>query len=102
MNQRSGGPSPTSNGEARDSGPVSIAPVTPLTPREGEVLFWITEGKRDGEIAAILGIGVRTINKHAQRIFQKLGVETRTAAARWALDCRSGPAGGGSQSPSRT
>jgi DNA-binding CsgD family transcriptional regulator len=56
-----------------------------LTPREREVLAWLVEGKRDGEIAAILGASVNTIHKHVQHILAKLGVETRTAAACWAL-----------------
>ena len=52
-----------------------------LTGREVEVLHWMAEGKRDGEIAVILGIGVRTVHRHAAHLFAKLGVETRTAAA---------------------
>ncbi len=52
-----------------------------LTGREVEVLHWMAEGKRDGEIAIILGISVRTVNRHAAHLFAKLGVETRTAAA---------------------
>jgi DNA-binding CsgD family transcriptional regulator len=52
-----------------------------LTPREAEVLLWITEGKTNSEIASILGCRTATINKHAERIFAKLSVETRTAAA---------------------
>ncbi len=52
-----------------------------LTGREVEVLHWIAEGKRDGEIAVILGISARTVNRHAGHVFAKLGVETRTAAA---------------------
>ena len=52
-----------------------------LTAREVEVLHWMAEGKRDGEIALILGIGVRTVHRHAANLFAKLGVETRTAAA---------------------
>ena len=51
-----------------------------LTGREVEVWHWIAEGKRDGEIAVILGISVRTVNRHAAHLFAKLGVETRTAA----------------------
>ena len=55
-----------------------------VTPREREVLAWLTSGKTDKDIAAILGISPRTIHKHLQRIYDKLGVETRTAAAmRW-------------------
>ena|SRR6516165_5780596 len=52
-----------------------------LTTREAEVLLWISQGKRNGEIAAILETSKRTVDKHAQRIFCKLMVETRTAAA---------------------
>jgi DNA-binding CsgD family transcriptional regulator len=52
-----------------------------LTPRETEVLHWIIQGKRDGEISRIAGASVRTIETHVRRILGKLGVETRTAAA---------------------
>ena len=52
----------------------------PLTAREREVLHWLSGGKTDRDIAAILGISPRTIHKHLQRIYEKLGVETRTAA----------------------
>jgi DNA-binding CsgD family transcriptional regulator len=56
-----------------------------LTPREREVMRWLTEGKRDGEIAIILGLSPRTVEKHASHILHKLNVETRTAAA---SECR--------------
>jgi ribose transport system substrate-binding protein len=52
-----------------------------LTSRETEVLQWVRQGKRDSEIALILGISTRTAEKHVSRILQKLSVETRTAAA---------------------
>ena len=52
-----------------------------LTPREAEVLFWLTQGKTSPEIAVILDAALNTIKKHAQNIFSKLGVENRTAAA---------------------
>ena len=52
-----------------------------LTGREGEVLGWLAEGKRNDEIALILGISPRTVHKHVEHLFAKLGVETRTAAA---------------------
>lgn len=51
-----------------------------LTPRESEVLEWIAHGKRDAEIAIILGTRRRTISNHVYRLLGKLGVETRTAA----------------------
>jgi DNA-binding CsgD family transcriptional regulator len=56
-----------------------------LTPRECEVLFWIGQGKTDGEIALICSISHRTVQKHAENIYIKLGVETRTAAVMAAL-----------------
>ena len=51
-----------------------------LTRREIEVLDWITHGKRDAEIATILGISARTIGKHVENILRKLQVENRSAA----------------------
>jgi len=57
----------------------------PLTPREREVLQWVAAGKTDRDIAAIVGLGVRTVHKHLQHIYAKLGVETRTAAVMRAL-----------------
>lgn len=56
-----------------------------LTPRESEILYWIAEGKSDEVIAMILGISTRTVQKHVEHIFQKLSVETRTAAVRCAI-----------------
>jgi DNA-binding NarL/FixJ family response regulator len=52
-----------------------------LTVREAEVLLWISRGKANRDVAQILGISPRTINKHLERIFEKLGVENRSAAA---------------------
>ncbi len=52
-----------------------------LTPRELEVLGWVAAGKTYRDVAAILGCSHRTVHKHLQRIYVKLGVETRTAAA---------------------
>lgn len=56
------------------------ASVPHLTPREREVIHWVREGKRDREIAVILGLSPRTVEKHVGHILEKLGVETRTAA----------------------
>lgn len=52
-----------------------------LTPRESEVLTWISRGKTNQEIAMILDFSPRTVNKHLEQIFRKLGVENRTTAA---------------------
>jgi DNA-binding CsgD family transcriptional regulator len=65
--------------------PLEIFAPLGLSGRETEVLKWLAEGKRDGEIAIILGISPRTVNHHVARICTKLGVETRTAAATCAL-----------------
>ena len=56
-----------------------------LTQREEEVLRWLSLGKRNTEIAMILGISPRTVQKHVEHVFEKLGVENRTAlvAATW-------------------
>ena len=53
-----------------------------LTPREREVFRWMREGKRNGEIAVILGRSVRTIEKHVENILHKTSAETRGAAVR--------------------
>ena len=52
-----------------------------LTPRESEVLIWISRGKTNQEIAMILDFSPRTVNKHLEQIFRKLCVENRTTAA---------------------
>jgi DNA-binding CsgD family transcriptional regulator len=56
-----------------------------LTPREAEVLAWVAQGKSNGMIGSILRISPRTVQKHLQRTFPKLGVESRTEAATHAL-----------------
>ncbi|MCS0582165.1 response regulator transcription factor [Massilia pinisoli] len=52
-----------------------------LTQRESEVLHWVIQGKTNRDIGDILGMSPRTVNKHLEHVFEKLGVETRTAAA---------------------
>ncbi|WP_299176514.1 response regulator transcription factor [uncultured Neptuniibacter sp.] len=52
-----------------------------VTERESEVLHWVANGKTNREIAEILEMSPRTVNKHLEQIFPKLGVENRTAAA---------------------
>ena len=59
-----------------------------LTAREQDVVQWLSTGKTDRDIAAILGISPRTVHKHLQRIYEKLGVETRTAAVARVLGMR--------------
>lgn len=67
--------------------PLNASPETDrllqasLTPRETEVLTWLARGKTNRDIAEILGMSHRTVNKHLEHVFEKLGVETRAAAA---------------------
>lgn len=56
-----------------------------LTARESEVLLWIARGKANKDIAAILGLSPRTVNKHLEQIYAKLGVENRSSAAALAV-----------------
>lgn len=51
------------------------------------MLLWIAQGKTNREIGQILSLSPRTVNKHLEQVFRKLGVENRTAAAAMALRC---------------
>ena len=62
---------------------VPLSALSPLFPRQADVLGWIAAGKRNGEIATILAISERTVEKHVEKIFEALNVETRSAAASW-------------------
>lgn len=63
-----------------------------LTEREIEVLRWVACGKTNKDIGDILGLSPRTVNKHLEHIYVKLGVETRTAATSVALAAMAEPA----------
>lgn len=52
-----------------------------LTDREAEVLLWISRGKTNRGISEILGISPRTVNKHLEEVFEKMGIENRASAA---------------------
>jgi DNA-binding CsgD family transcriptional regulator len=56
-----------------------------LTPRESEVLAWVAKGKTNADVGVILQMSDRTVQKHLEHIYQKLGVETRTTATVRAL-----------------
>lgn len=58
-----------------------------VTGREADVLLWVAKGKTNREIAQILDMSPRTVNKHLEQIFRKLGVENRTSAAATTLRC---------------
>lgn len=60
--------------------PTATLEALGLTPREAEVLTWVAQGKTNREVGIILGASGRTIQKHLEHIFQKIGVESRTAA----------------------
>ncbi len=69
---------------AKDTGadlPAEFSSELGLTTREGEVLSWLSKGKTNRDIAQILGLSPRTVDKHLEQIYAKLGVENRTAAA---------------------
>ncbi len=61
-----------------------------LTRRQREIMDWIAEGKTSAEAAIILGISPRTVEKHLEAVFQRLGVENRIAAMRRYLDLKRG------------
>lgn len=63
-----------------------------LTFREAEILMWISRGKTNKEVGIILGSSPRTVNKHLEHIFEKLGVSTRAAAVTMALQQSNGNA----------
>jgi DNA-binding response OmpR family regulator/DNA-binding CsgD family transcriptional regulator len=66
--------------------PTVLMRTLQITGREAEVLYWVALGKTNPDIAAILSMSPRTVNKHLEHIFTKLNVETRTAAAGVALN----------------
>jgi DNA-binding response OmpR family regulator/DNA-binding CsgD family transcriptional regulator len=63
------------------AGPAALLDLG-LTPREAEILYWLAEGKTNDAIATILGSSRRTVEKHVEHVFEKLGVENRASAAR--------------------
>ena len=72
--------------EENDASAVeSLIAAFRLTQREAEVLYWVVRGKTSKDIGDILGSSPRTVDKHLEHVFEKLGVETRTAAANLAM-----------------
>lgn len=67
--------------EVREDGKIAaLQKQGSLTRREAEVLLWVSYGKTNKTVSEILGISPRTVNKHLEQVFRKLGVETRAAA----------------------
>jgi len=69
--------------------PLSALIHLGLTHRESEILSWVAQGKTNPEIGTILGISPRTVQKHLERVYSRLGVENRHAAMRMVLDAES-------------
>lgn len=57
-----------------------------LSGRECEILYWISQGKSNGDIAFILNLSIGTVKKHVANIYDKLGIRTRAAATALAME----------------
>jgi CheY-like chemotaxis protein/DNA-binding CsgD family transcriptional regulator len=68
-----------------DWNPQLLREKLKLTFREAEILMWIARGKTNKEIGIILSTSPRTVNKHLEHVFEKLGVSTRAAAVAMVL-----------------
>ena len=73
------------------SSPGPLQRTLHVTAREAEVLLWVAQGKSNGDIAIILEMSEKTVKQHLGAVFQKLGVESRTAATFRALEVLSAP-----------
>jgi DNA-binding response OmpR family regulator/DNA-binding CsgD family transcriptional regulator len=72
--------------EADDAAALeALALAFGLTPKEAEVLYWVVKGKTNRDIGDILGSSPATVKKHLEHVYEKLGVETRNAAAAVAI-----------------
>jgi DNA-binding CsgD family transcriptional regulator len=72
--------------EADDAAALeALALAFGLTPREAEALYWVAKGKTNRDIGEIVGASPATVKKHLEHVYEKLGVETRNAAAAVAL-----------------
>jgi DNA-binding NarL/FixJ family response regulator len=74
------------------SDPTPLVQKLGLTDREAETLLWVAQGKSNADIASILGNSEKTVKKTMGHIFEKLGLESRTAAALRAAEILSAPA----------
>lgn len=63
----------------------ALEELLPLTKREAEVLLWVAHGKSNKEIAEILAMSPRTVNKHLEQIYPKIQADNRTAATSIAI-----------------
>ena len=74
------------------SSPAPLVEKLGLTDREAETLLWVAQGKSNADVATILGNSEKTVKKTMGHIFEKLGLESRTAAALRAVEILSSPA----------
>ena len=65
--------------------PVILEESLSITSREAQVLLWLAHGKTNREIAEILQMSPRTVNKHLEQMYPKVGADNRTAAASVAI-----------------
>lgn len=68
------------------SSPLPLQRALGLTPREAEVLLWVAQGKSNADVGNIIGCSEKTVKQHISNIFDKLGVENRTAASLAAIE----------------
>jgi len=65
---------------------LPLVQILGLTDREAEVVLWVAQGKSNLDVATILGMSEKTVKKHLGNVFEKLGVESRTAATLRAIE----------------
>jgi DNA-binding NarL/FixJ family response regulator len=73
------------------SSPAPLVKKLGLTEREAETLLWVAQGKSNADVAVILGIAEKTVKKMMGNVFEKLGLESRTAAALQAIEVLAAP-----------
>ena len=66
--------------DARMLTQAALCRLLPFTTREAEVFCWVAQGKTNAEIGLILSMSRRTVEKHLEHVYRKLGVGTRLAA----------------------
>lgn len=69
----------------RDFDAGKADPMAQLTEREREVLVLIAQGQSNKEVAASLGLGVRTVETHRERVMRRLGIRSIAGLTKFAL-----------------
>ena len=70
--------------------PITVREIETLgvTRREAEILYWVCQGKTNAEIGVLCDISERTVQKHLEHVYQKLGIESRIAVMQRTLGLR--------------